>query len=314
MKRLLYLFSLLILLSCSEESDITVNNQTDSPERYNQQIFTNITITQNVQYGTNITLAGINVDLFMDIYEPENDTEINRPLIVLAHGGSFTSGDKTGLDEFASFLAKSGYVVASINYRLLDINYSELALKQAVVNAISDMKAAVRFFKKDNITTDSYKIDPSNIFIGGASAGAITALHYAYLNSDTELITIGGNNFLDYVNSHGGLDGNSGNANYSSDIKGIINISGGLFKATFVNAGEPILFSVHGTSDPIVPYNQGAVNFSNVIIEGSGLIHPVATSVGIQNQLITIENGGHNAFLTCSECQSETRAFIFLNL
>ena len=70
-------------------------------------------------------------------------------LVVLAHGGSFISGDKSDLSETATFLAKAGYVVASINYRLLDVTPTQLAFKQVVINAVADMKAAVRYFNKD---------------------------------------------------------------------------------------------------------------------------------------------------------------------
>ncbi|MBL4642826.1 MAG: alpha/beta hydrolase, partial [Flavobacteriaceae bacterium] len=202
----LFSISLLFLLSCTE-SEINYVNQSDNLQRYDSQIFETITITKEVRYGANVTLNGATTALFMDIYQPENDTEINRPLIVLAHGGSFISGDKSDLSEIASFLAKAGYVVASINYRLLDVTPTQLAFKQVVINAVVDMKAAVRFFNKDIGTTDTYKIDANNIFIGGYSAGAITALQYAYVNSDSELITIGGSTFVDYVNSKGGLEG-----------------------------------------------------------------------------------------------------------
>ena len=51
------------------------------------------------------------------------------------------------------------------------------------------MKASVRFFTKDAATTNTYKINPNKIFIGGYSAGAITALHYGYVNNESELTT-----------------------------------------------------------------------------------------------------------------------------
>lgn len=305
--------SLLLLLSCTE-SEINYVNQSDNLQRYDSQIFETITITKEVRYGANVTLNGATTALFMDVYQPENDTEINRPLIVLAHGGSFTSGDKSDLSEIASFLAKAGYVVASINYRLLDVTPTQLAFKQVVINAVVDMKAAVRFFNKDVNTDNTYKIDGNNIFIGGYSAGAITALQYAYVNSNSELITIGGSTFVDYVNSKGGLEGGSGNETYSSSVKGVINISGALFNKNFINSDEPSLYSIHGTDDLVVPFLNGSINSTGILTDGSGVLHPYATSIGLTSQLKTIENGKHDAFLNCNSCAIEIRSFLFSQL
>jgi len=309
-----FLFATILSITSCNNNEISVTSESDNPLRYNEEVFSNTTITNNVVYGSSITLGGVTTPLLLDIYEPKEDTHTNRPLLVLAHGGSFIGGNKNDLSSFATYLAKSGYVVASISYRLLDSNSTDTNLKKVVINAVTDMKAAVRFFNKDKETINTYKINASNIFIGGYSAGAITALHYAYLNNEQELISIGGNTFLEYVNNQGGLEGISGNPNYSSTIKGVINISGALFKANFVNVGEPILYSIHGTNDNVIPYNQGVIGGTNLLVEGSGLIHPQATNSGIVNKLKTIQNGNHGAFISCAECMSETRAFLFRNL
>lgn len=306
-------FTFIFFISCTD-SEINYINQPDNTQRYKSQIFETITITKDVRYGANVTLGGVTQGLTMDIYQPENDTEINRPLIVLAHGGSFISGDKSNLSETATFLAKAGYVVASINYRLLDITPTQLAFKKVVINAVTDMKAAVRFFNKDVATNDTYKIDSNRIFIGGYSAGAITALHYAYVNSTSELTTIGGNSFVDYVNANGGLEGKSGNETYSSTVKGVINISGSLFDKNFINLNEPSLYSIHGTNDVVVPYLNGNVNSTGILTDGSGVIHPYATTIGIHSVLKTIPDGKHDAFLNCNSCAVEIRTFLFSQL
>ena len=273
-KFLLLSFSILFFISC-QDSEINYVNQADNVQRYNSQIFEKITVSENIRYGVNVTLGGAASGLSMDVYQPANDTEIKRPLVVLAHGGSFVSGDKKDLTELATFLAKAGYVVASINYRLLDVTPTQLAFKQVVINAVADMKAAVRYFNKDLAGNNTYKIDASKIFIGGYSAGAITALHYAYVNTNTELTTIGGSTFVDYVNSKGGLEGMSGNDTFSSAVKGVINVSGALFNSNFINSNEPSLYSIHGTNDLVVPYLQGNLNNTGIIADGSGILHPL---------------------------------------
>jgi predicted esterase len=310
---ILLFISFFFLLSCTE-SEINYVNQANNLQRYNSQIFESITITKHIRYGANVTLGGNTQGLDLDIYQPENDTEINRPLIVLAHGGSFIAGNKSDLEETATFLAKAGYVVASINYRLLDVTPTQLAFKQVVMNAVVDMKAAVRFFTKDAANANLYKINPNKIFIGGYSAGAITALHYAYVNETSELSSIGGSSFVDYINSKGGLEGMSGNENFPSSVKGVINISGALFNKSFINSNEPTLYSIHGTDDAVVPYLQGNVNNTGIIADGSGLLHPYAISIGVESSLKTFENGKHDAFLSCNSCNTEIRTFIFSQL
>ena len=313
-------FSFLLFLSCSE-SDINYINQADNLERYNSQIFEGITTSKNIRYGANVTQGGSTVGLSLDFYEPKNDNQTKRPLIVLAYGKSFRSGDsgdKSDFERTASFLAKAGYTVAVINFRLLDIDVPQTAItyKRAVINAVVDMKAAVRFFNKDANTTNVYHIDPNNIFIGGYSAGAITALHYAYLSSDQEIRSIGGTDFLDYINEKGGLEGNSGNPDFSSAVKGVINISGALFDKNIIETNEPALFSIHGTQDLVVPYQNGFVDNTEIWTNGSGVLHTHINtkSLDLVNELKTINGGEQDAFITCISCDLEIRNFLFSQL
>src|SRR5687767_8522147 len=88
--------------------------------RYISPIFSADNVTSNIQYGNNVTYTGSAQNLQLDIYQPTGDTVSARPLIIIAHGGSFLFGSKTGPDvvPFCHDFAKMGYVVASINYRL----------------------------------------------------------------------------------------------------------------------------------------------------------------------------------------------------
>ena len=60
--------------------------------RYLDEVFTDVTITEDVKYGENftvITAAPVLEDLLMDVYMPDGDTEAKRPLIIMAHAGSY---------------------------------------------------------------------------------------------------------------------------------------------------------------------------------------------------------------------------------
>ena len=84
--------------------------------RYQTEIFSSVTKT-TVNYSDVYTNAHHEID----IYTPDGDTEINRPLILFMHGGSFYGGNKTDTDceDFCESFAKRGYVTASVNYRLV---------------------------------------------------------------------------------------------------------------------------------------------------------------------------------------------------
>lgn len=269
--------------------------------RYLTEVFTAYDKT-TVDYGQNTTYTGQNQTLNMDIYQPVGDQAIMRPLVIFVHGGSFIGGSKTDADMtyFGEHFAKQGFVVASINYRLgLNIfSADSIEVMKAVVRAVHDLKASIRYFRKSVVLNGNpYKIDTTNIYIGGSSAGAITSLHTAYLTqgeAPAYLSTI--------LNNMGGDEGNSGNPGYSSKIFGVLNGSGALGDKEWMNIGDVPLVSVHGTADDVVPYGtalQYLPGFPIPVteVDGSGTLHPYALSLGINSTLKTFVDGGHVPYL-----------------
>src|SRR5580700_3910688 len=57
--------------------------------------------------------------LRLDIYQPAANSSGLRPAVVLIHGGGWTSFDKTTMHGMATFLARSGFVAFSVDYRLM---------------------------------------------------------------------------------------------------------------------------------------------------------------------------------------------------
>ncbi len=264
--------------------------------RYASNIFTTVDVTSDIQYGQNLDLAGSNVDLFLDFYEPNGDTETARPLILWIHGGSFIGGSKTDSDmvTFATDFAEKGFACASIDYRLgLNFPPDSASAIRALLRAVQDLKAAVRFFYKDRATTNTYKIDTTKIFLGGTSAGALTALHYAYLDKACEV-----EHYMDAATlaSLGGMEGDSGNPGYSTDVIGVMNGAGALASYAFMEAGDIPLCSVHGDADGTVPYNRdyASVGFINIIyMDGSRMLDEQANAVGVPSNFYTFYGGGH---------------------
>ena len=86
MKSKFYSLFLLCAIVCSAQQANAQLQQCGA--RYKDMIFSNVTKTSNVTYGAYA------IDK-LDIYEPTGDTASMRPLIILAHGGSFYGGSKT---------------------------------------------------------------------------------------------------------------------------------------------------------------------------------------------------------------------------
>ncbi len=253
--------------------------------------------TMDVVYGQNTDWLSQNYVLKMDIYQPHGDTMSARPLLFFTHGGSFEGGTSIvdDVDTLCHRFAKMGYVTVSINYRVGFFPIDSTNATKAVIRAVQDQKAAIRFFKKDRATTNTYKIDTAQIWVGGSSAGALTALHCAYLDSVNEIPTA----LTAWVATNGGMEGTSGNAGYSSNFRGVISLCGALGHKEWMDPNGVPTVSVHGTADAIVPYGTGwaSVNSVNVIIvDGDSALNAFAPSVNTKDSLYTFIGAPHVPF------------------
>lgn len=262
--------------------------------RYNTEVFTDYTLTSDIVYGANGA-----ADLLLDFYEPTGDSIAERPLIVLAHGGSFLGGSKTddpAVTESCIRFAKMGYVAASINYTLGFDQFPPQAASasRTVYRAARQMKTAVRFFRKDAATTNTYRINTDVIFIGGNSAGAITALHAAYLDQYSELPAGIDTSAL----GQGEINGfQFGNAGYSAEINGVINMAGAIADTVWMDNNHEIpLVSAHGDADATVPFGFATIGLGPLPIlpvYGSGEIDVYTTNNGMNADLLVFPGDDH---------------------
>jgi dienelactone hydrolase len=262
------------------------------------EVFEDIEKT-TVVYGSNVDVFGDSIDLSMDIYSPQDDNAYGRAVVILAHGGSFIGGMRQDMDATCERFAKSGYVAATIDYRLLSLFQGLPDSTKALditVKASHDMKAAIRWFKHSAIANDNpYNIDPDMMFIGGYSAGAVTALLAGVFDEeDSDLPFI-----QELLEANGGFQGSTGNPDYlvyGEDVQGIINYSGAVYDTAWIDADDPVITSYHGTADETVPYG-----YDNVIVlgqeivplHGSGSIHAHLEEKELPNLLYSVEGGGH---------------------
>ena len=278
--------------------------------RYQTDVFTNVDVTSNIQYGSNVDLNSNTVNLMLDFYEPQGDTASQRPLVIFAHGGSFIGGTKTDpeLVYFATELAKKGYACASITYRLAGSAFDLLAEEttvKVVFNAIQDGKAAIRFFRQDAATTNNYKIDTNQIFIGGTSAGAILGINLTYVDNITDLPA----QWQTWANEVGGIEGNSGNPGYCSRSNGTFGFAGAIADTNWIDADDAPWYGSHAQNDQTVKYGYGKpLNGTNPVnLYGSSLMALRLNNQGIYYQFDSYTGGDHPPFANSTSIRQDNK-------
>jgi len=180
--------------------------QATPSKRYQDEIFPNIEVKSDLLYGkakgywthspysdepyiTTLSKGLVKafndpelLDLNLDVYYPKTDLFKNRPLVMLIHGGAFYIGSKASACEvaLATSLAKRGYLVASIDYRL-GFKLTSGDIELSAYRAIQDANAALRFLAHN---AQGLGIDPNQVYIGGTSAGAVASLNTAFMKND----------------------------------------------------------------------------------------------------------------------------------
>lgn len=302
------------------------------PNRYVDQIFTSTVETKNILFSTHVPqpkpggsfceflLQGLPtdvqennfdlIDLKMDVFEPQGDTMTSRPLIIIAFGGGFVDNDRSdwAIRLLAENLTKQGFVTASIDYRKgMKVSDMELS-KRAVYRGVQDARSAVRFFKHDASTVNTFRIDTNLIFMGGHSSGGFIALHNAYMDKITERPV----STFDYPSNNpvypdlGCLDCVGDNLGYSGNVKSIFNLAGAIGDTIYMeNSLDIPIISFHSTDDGTVPYYVGEplsyLNITSIFgcydlpeVYGMDPIHIRADNVNIKNTDYSYTNRGHD--------------------
>ena len=108
--------------------------------------------------------------LLMTVLQPR--TNGLKPAVVYFPGGGFSSADHEKFIEMRMALAKAGFVVAAVQYRVVPTKFPAL---------IEDAKGAVRYLKAH---AAEYGIDPERIGVLGDSAGGYVAEMMAATNGE----------------------------------------------------------------------------------------------------------------------------------
>ncbi|MBE6337742.1 MAG: alpha/beta hydrolase [Lentimicrobiaceae bacterium] len=240
------------------------------------------------------------LNLDMDIYLPKNDTLTQRPLMMFIHGGAFFIGDKATVpyQKWCNHFASLGYVCVSINYRM-GFRPNQKAIERTAYQATQDAHAAMRYLISKK---DIYRIDPDFLFVGGASAGSITAINLAYMRNKDRPQSSYSSFFMEDL---GDIESSGNTIDNDFKIKAIANMWGSIYDLNILKNENVPIISFHGDVDEILPYGKGypfkAIGeFQKVFFDemyGSSVIHQKANELGIRSVLHTFPGQGHTLHL-----------------
>lgn len=270
--------------------------------RFIDRVFPNIVRNDNVVYGNAPQITPVfiteatttNIDLHVDILEPQGDTMQHRPVIIMAYAGGFFTGTKNtdDMQALADTFAHHGYVTCSMQYRLFFNGFSPASAERAVYRGVQDVDALIRFLIENDPT---YHIDSTQIFFIGSSAGAFAGLHHIFMDeSERSASTYSGT----FQPDLGCKSCSGNNFNHQASIKAMASCWGAIGDTNWINQAEHnvplILF--HGDADPIVPYDYGypfVINVAMPQVHGSYNINQRLNNENIVHEFYTGLGGGH---------------------
>src|SRR5215218_2624733 len=166
MKQILFLFLFpVVFIACQKEA----GTATENPNAEKTIL--------NVGYGSDTAQR-------MDVYLPANRNTTETKLLVMIHGGAWTTGDKVDFNEYLPVFKERlpGYALFNINYRLASLPTANLFPTQE-----NDVKAAFAFILSK---AAEYSFNKDKLVVLGASAGGHLALLQSYKNSTVKIKAI----------------------------------------------------------------------------------------------------------------------------
>lgn len=230
--------------------------------------------------------------LALDLYIPRDRGEAPAPVVVWLHGGGWVSGDRRAVSKpLMHELTDRGYVVAAPSYRLATV--------APFPAQIHDVKAAVRFLRANAVALG---LDPERIGITGGSSGG----HLAALAGTTHGVValegdVGGEALAAYSSEVAAVvswfgptdltdfdvDGTGSEIEWmlESLVGGEISESGQALRDAsplfWVSGDAAPMMHVHGTLDPVVPFEQ------------SVRMDEALGAAGVESLLRPVEGAGH---------------------
>lgn len=224
-------------------------------------------------------------DLKMDIIYPE-DAEKKYPCVVWICGGAWRLMDRSAHLVYLSELAKSGFVVASVEYRTTNEGCFPMQLE--------DVKAGIRYLRAHS---DRYNIDPARFGVMGESAGGYLAAMAAL--ADDPAFEVGA--FREYSSKVQAAcpwypPSDVTRFHYPSPVEAAASMESLLLgknvmlnqedalkicPVSFVTKDAPPFLIIHGDKDHTVPFAQGEI------------LHDKLEEAGADVKLLVLEGADH---------------------
>jgi len=281
-KKIVILLLLIITISCGDNDEPIVFTETNTLEFFQEL---------DISYGNDS-------DQVFDLYLPANRTA-NTKVMILIHGGGWTSGDKVEMNDFKNFILQNipDIAVVNMNYRLADNT------TQAYPMQINDITSVVNYLKTKQ---NEYVISNELGFIG-VSAGAHLSMLWSYAfdtDNQTNMVCsiVGPTNFTDpaYLESTNPI------------LQEILDVYGVDATIEFleevspfhqVTASAPPTILFYGGQDPLIPTSQGIA------------MQDKLEELGVINQFTLYPNAGHGWIgLDLSDTTIKLHAFIETHL
>ncbi|MDV5171617.1 alpha/beta hydrolase [Photobacterium rosenbergii] len=296
MKKILLLSALIM------GSSVALAAPSDSIEMQVEMSVPPIRLNADFVYAETYNNMGRPIKLSMDVIQPFSPEPL--PAVLFVTGGGFMDAPKTKFIGQRVDMARAGYVVASIDYRVVPM--------VTFPGMLEDIKSAVRYMRAN---AKKFGIDPDRIAIMGESAGGYLAAIAATTNGMKEFDK-GAN--LDQssdvqaaIDLYGLSDLTRVGADYSAErqkthespaipeamlVNGIPFQAGGsilsdLDKAAYANPithiskNTPPFLLMHGDADPIVSPSQ------------TKILHDALVDKGIDSTRYVIKGADHAGFL-----------------
>jgi acetyl esterase/lipase len=243
--------------------------------------------------------------LKLDVWQSQ--TKESVPTVIYYHGGGWFFGDRTGALPYLMPWFARGWNVVNVEYRM-----SGTALAPG---AVEDARCALRWVYRN---AAQFHLDTGRILVTGHSAGGHLALMAGMLQesdgldnncpgddsvgdkplkvsaivdwygpTDVADLLAGPDRKTYAVAWLGSLPDKEREARRSSPL-------------SYVRAGLPPIFIIHGDQDPTVPYHQ------------SVSLHEKLDSVHVPNELYTIKGGKHGSLGRENDIQAYSKMWDFL--
>ncbi|WP_456294759.1 alpha/beta hydrolase [Vibrio sp. AK197] len=281
-------------------SSIAANS--DSKELSVEMSVPPIRLNSDFVYAQTFNNMGRPINLSMDVIQPFSKTPL--PAVLFVTGGGFMDAPKTKFIGQRVDMARAGYVVASINYRVVPM--------VTFPGMLEDVKSAVRYMRAN---AKKFGIDPSRIAVMGESAGGYLAAITATTNGMHEFDK---GDYLDQssdvqaaIDLYGLSDLTRVAADFSKErqkkhqspaipeamlVNGIPFQAGGSIQSdldkaakanpiTYISKATPPFLLMHGDADPIVSPSQ------------TQILHQALIESGVDSTRYVVKGADHAGFL-----------------